>query len=1118
MRSALFALLPLLLAAHTSADPADPSSTAAAGVRPVTESVRLECGRQGALAFTRQGPTEAAERWTTISSAPNVLAVESELEFAAGVDLGYVFVEPRNPGLAVVRVTTPAGATECRVEVVRNRVQPFVTILTPFRGAVLWGQVGACARVYDDQPVRLEWFLDEEPLAAAFGQTESSCTIDARGRPGVRRLRVRAVDASGNEAWDERVIEFAAEDAVAVDTREAEDAPEPESSETLRLLRAPTRAEPGASGGAVASLYASIQVLPFDVEVPRSGFFQLVVTARGDHYLTHPSLSVRVEAQEIPVGAGPIPSADRYGRFAVGGPFRMEAGRRRITLQYYNDDSDPSTGLDRNVHLDRLELRRLDEGWREKIAPTSALLRPDADQEVGGRLDVAALAFDDDRVDHQRLIVDGVEVARQAGDRLVHSIPAGALAPGVHTIQVVAVDVSGNEGRSHLRRVIRLPWNGKPPAAHRLLAHQGSGANARLDTDVTAPHGTCWILGVSGATVAFAVDSDREGEFQVEILARADGTGTATVRSDPAAAEIRVPAVGAAYDAIEAGAIPLRRGRNRITVSADGPLRLAGLTLWEAGADATPPWVEIAWPPNETRLGPSDLVAIRSSDDSEVSRVELRVDGELADVAGGGGLTAAWLHGERLAPGTHEIQAWAVDRYGNRAASAARRITLETPAGTALGATERASHLLRRAGLGASPRSLAALLVEGEDPWLTRQLGPADPAGEPVDLVFVPLLRANPYNAPGLRWAVLAKAVFTDFPVRERATAFLENHFSTWIAKTDAWREWGENALFRRLAFSSFDALLATSASSPAMITYLDNERNRRGALNENLARELLELHTLGARGGYVQADVEELARILTGWTAGIGYPWYQFAFSPAHHDAAPKTLLSVRFPGGNMIAESRRLIALLAAHPSTARFFARRLAGWLVADDPPEPLVEQAAERFRATGGDVGEMVRAILASAAFHDRRVYGNKIKDPYELIVGLHRLPLAVVDIGALDLWTGRLGQSLFGRSTPDGYPEEGTAWISSNTLLQRWNAASDVAARLAIRDLIGPPGEHRTLARLVDDLAMIFHGRPLEAEERAAVLSAFAGDRFSGDDPSVRAVAALILQLPGTQRN
>ena len=222
--------------------------------------------------------------------------------------------------------------------------------------------------------------------------------------------------------------------------------------------------------------------------------------------------------------------------------------------------------------------------------------------------------------------------------------------------------------------------------------------------------------------------------------------------------------------------------------------------------------------------------------------------------------------------------------------------------------------------------------------------------------------------------------------------------------------------------------------------------QQRRRGLNENYARELLELHTLGVDGGYTQQDVIEVARAFTGWTTEGPRRGGDFVFRPQAHDAGDKTVLGHRLRAGRGIEDGEQVLDLLARHPATARFIATKLARRFVSDDPPEALVARAAETFRRTDGDIREVVRTIVTSPEFFSRAAWRAKVKSPFETVVSAARALGAEPDPTPRTAQAiARLGQPVFGRQAPDGWPETGGEWMNTGAILGRINFGLAVAA-------------------------------------------------------------------------
>lgn len=225
--------------------------------------------------------------------------------------------------------------------------------------------------------------------------------------------------------------------------------------------------------------------------------------------------------------------------------------------------------------------------------------------------------------------------------------------------------------------------------------------------------------------------------------------------------------------------------------------------------------------------------------------------------------------------------------------------------------------------------------------------------------------------------------------------------------------------------------------ATPATRSPAEQRPRRQNGLNENYGRELMELHTLGVDGGYTQNDVIEVARAFTGWT--IDPRDDSFVFRPAIHDAGEKTVLGHRLAAGRGIEDGEEVLDILASSPATAHFVARKLVVHFVSDSAPAALVERVAQTYMRTDGDIREMIRTIATSPEFFSRAAYRAKVKTPFELVASALRAMGAAPDTTRRTAAiVGRLGQPIFGRQTPDGWPDRGDAWMNTGAILDRIN--------------------------------------------------------------------------------
>lgn len=335
--------------------------------------------------------------------------------------------------------------------------------------------------------------------------------------------------------------------------------------------------------------------------------------------------------------------------------------------------------------------------------------------------------------------------------------------------------------------------------------------------------------------------------------------------------------------------------------------------------------------------------------------------------------------------------------------------------------------------------------------------------------------------------ATVLRATYSRRQLYEVMVQFWTDHFNIDCSKGECkWLKAADDReVIRRHALGSFPELLRASALSPAMLWYLDGRENRKqdnGPPNENYARELLELHTLGVHGGYTQQDVMEVARCLTGWTVRGKERFHKglVEFNEELHDDGPKTVLGQEIPIGLGKGDLDRVLAIVATHPATAKHIATKLCRRFIADEPPYEAVKAVANAFTASNGDVPETLRALFATAAFHNSR--GNKLRRPFEYIVAALRFTRAETRVSpALLEYLTRMGHAPFHYPTPDGYPQEAAPWL--NTLLWRWNFA--VALTEGRLDATVDAAALQQQAGSVDGVMAAALGRQPTAAERQA---------------------------------
>jgi uncharacterized protein (DUF1800 family) len=380
-----------------------------------------------------------------------------------------------------------------------------------------------------------------------------------------------------------------------------------------------------------------------------------------------------------------------------------------------------------------------------------------------------------------------------------------------------------------------------------------------------------------------------------------------------------------------------------------------------------------------------------------------------------------------------------------------------------------------------------------------------------------------------LNEAKLYRTIYSNRQLEEQMVDFWFNHFNVYMDKgadrilTSSY----ERDAIRPHVLGKFRDLLEATAESPAMLFYLDNWQNvspdraqagRRFAkqkakqshgLNENYARELMELHTLGVDGGYTQQDIIEVARCFTGWTINQPNRGGEFMYNDRVHDKGEKTVLGVKIPAGGGQSDAERVLDLLARHPSTARFISTELAKKFVADDPPPALIEHMTKTFRDTDGDIRAVMATMLESKEFFSEGAFRSKVKTPLELVVSAVRATGAEVNF-AIPLATqiAQLGQPLYRKIEPTGYSSANAEWVNSAALLARMNFALALTSNRV-------PGIKVDQDQFQDDVAAT--GRQVLFHEPAKQTLDSIDKALTQRDATPGLVAGLVLGSPDFQR-
>ncbi len=442
-------------------------------------------------------------------------------------------------------------------------------------------------------------------------------------------------------------------------------------------------------------------------------------------------------------------------------------------------------------------------------------------------------------------------------------------------------------------------------------------------------------------------------------------------------------------------------------------------------------------------------------------------------------------------------------------------------------------HLLDRAAFGPWPGDVERVKKLGAERWIDEQLDP-ESIGDAacrvrtavIDTVHLPsslLFEVRPkWVEKQLVTHTLLQAIYSKRQLKEVMVSFWTDHFNIAIGKSLCrhLKTGDDRDVIRQNALGSFRRLLGASAKSAAMLVYLDGRDNKKSEPedrpNENYARELLELHTLGVRGGYTQNDVMEAARCLTGWVVREKWAPGTVEFDAKRHDDGKKIVLGKTIAAGGGAKDVDSLLDVLVAHPACGRFLAQKLCRFFVADDPPRALVERVAAAFESSGGDIPTLLRTILTSVEFRGSK--GQKLKRPFRYVVSsLRALGADAHARGELQRYLERMGHKPFQYPTPDGYPNVAGEWLA--TMLWRWNFALALAegrlgdAKIDVDELLDALGADKK--NPVTPVMRHLLGRdptPAEREALEAYLASEPGQR------QPRRALALALASPAFQRH
>jgi hypothetical protein len=1113
------------------------------------EEIELSANESHVIPFKISNKAEADEIFKTTGEGLDILR---EAKVLKGYDIGYLRIKTKLPGNAAIKI----GKLNLKV-IVKNSsktiglLQGLPEIQTPSNGSFCFGEITVGALVLNDPILNP---LTEQSLVlcdqhgnkyASVGKDPESenfsfyrFNINCEKLPqGPLQLTVRSTNNNGQTNVSKAITIIVLDDK---NTNKIFQECENQITPEKRLERWGNKfpklgSNPDASNGQFILNYAADPVNVHEIEIADTGFYQFFLRARGDKAGgAYPSIGIFVDKRFDFSTAGRLVSST-WHRTTLGIPIYLEKGSRQIALRFLNDFS-VKEGIDRNLFLDSFEFTKIESKFtnnllglevallnnihgktvrdelslqgRSKWNKENSKSPPKINLEVNGRIVSSMFASEP----HFALCRDQLKFGE---NKIQLSAEFPEDTNKVYSVaQTVICDeiTPANDLRTFFIEYAVLDpiWNG---AFEETLELKNQYSEIALVKDAFK--------------VSLKLPDELEGNFTIGLDCRGDNKNNSFGMSITAEGEIKLTdadnklATGW-WRFIELGKIDVKKGNKTIhfklnrdhlneTQKAQIWIRGLVLRLEYAKEDNKPPMAAILYPvPNEMING-SFMVIAKSVDDTKLDQTELVFDGLPARQLRNSGIGLGYYYfmvpDYMNTPGKHRIMITSKDRGGNLGESRELTYTAIAPLPGKLSKYERALHLSERLCYGADQDVISDILLKGEKKWLEESLNqkPSDPAiscSQELSNVAFP----NYYDYNHAAMSVIYHLAKTGNPLQARFEMWAQNHFSTWLNKVEPQRKRLESDTFLNLGITSFRELLFTSATSPAMLYYLDQQRSFAGQYNENYARELLELHTLSVDGGYNQADVTKLAMLITGWMTNdvadlTGKPQRissAFHFEKTLNDDKATSLLGLDFLEVNSkekLDRIKMLFELLSTHPHTAEFITKKLLQHYVGENAPKQLHQKLQNEFLRTGGDMNALLTIIVNSDEFYDSR-NTPKVCTPIDFTVASMRRS-EEPDIWQMHECTRNSGIGLFDRATPDGYPEENSHYADANSLLQRWRYCDRIQWHLyrSLPEQLHSPAnleKEEWLRRMIQVASMNIIGEPLGSQSFESVKTFYLG--------------------------
>ncbi|MEY3395007.1 MAG: hypothetical protein RL346_1243 [Verrucomicrobiota bacterium] len=851
-------------------------------------------------------------------------------------------------------------------------------------------------------------------------------------------------------------------------------------------------------------------------EIPEDGNYQIMVRARGTLFgSAYASLGVILGENITDSGSVRI-CTSAWQRVPVGRPVALKKGRQWIGIALANEFRYRNQSL-RHADVDHFEIRRVGSGsaggggmmmggmmMQSADAKTAAGNGRTATrlqcaftsihdgEKINGRIELRAslqspsLKNDTDYQEiRSDLWINDAYFATAYGRHVSFPVYPHDLKQGENKLFVQSVSPCGNTAVSLPQRLIASTTVKKPQVGYDVdlwdLQRKGWDKIKRVDLKKEDPLATeeapasIHLLSDPAASVQLRLPNELVGKRRISLLSRLAPeieNGSLVIKlHQPKAAKAHLREITIAkpdapnhWTSQALGEVEFFSGQKfiRIELTA-GQVALGGLSIDKPKfLDAAAPLLQVLYPkPNAKLSSQGDAIIVDAFDDLKLSHFEVQIDGVKAPLAfpvsRDAGANILHLPASLLETGKRRIEIVAIDTWGKETRSAPIPVEVREVSKSTLDLPyPRAVRLANRLAYGQDPLTMISILTQGEDLWLNRET--TSSWGSTHDQLCE--AHARLWFADGgdsnLRGRVISHLLTTRNPVRHRFSLFAQNHFSTWMAKTGAGAKWRENQEFRDAGITRFNDLLLTSATSPAMMVYLDQQNSLALQLNENYAREVMELHTVGVHGGYQQSDVTNLAHLLTGWGAqreatmdGMAMD-YNYRFSPYLNEDQPFEIFGLSIPKSDSLETSddriAQIIEMLSCRPQTARFISEKLAGHYMGLPTQPEVVDAMSREYLRTNGDLRSMLAVMIRSPRFMATDA-PPKVMTPVDYGITMQRISNSFHPWSVIGL-ADRSGRNLFDRASPDGYPEKNEDYADSNYQLQKWSFCKELEQSLA----------------------------------------------------------------------